>query len=115
MALHSEYSMLSPGPINDDSELKIQDSRLHGAYYDLAKIGKVDLVSDMAIISLVGKQLKGFPGISGKFFSVLGENSINIELISQGASEINISCVISSRDADRALSVVHTALFTFLE
>lgn len=32
-----------------------------------------------------------------------------------GASEINISCVIEERDADRALNVVHTNLFTFLE
>lgn len=36
-------------------------------------------------------------------------------MISQGASEINISCVIWERDADRALNVVHTNLFTFLE
>jgi aspartate kinase len=36
-------------------------------------------------------------------------------MISQGASEINISCVISERDADRAMSVLHTNLFVFLE
>jgi aspartate kinase len=36
-------------------------------------------------------------------------------MISQGASEINISCVIAERDTDRALNVVHTNLFTFLE
>jgi aspartate kinase len=38
----------------------------------------------MAIVSLVGKQLKNMIGISGKFFSVLGRNNINIEMISQG-------------------------------
>jgi aspartate kinase len=57
MALHSEYSMLS-GSSNDSAELKIQDLRLHGAVEDLAKLGNVDIVSDMAIVSLVGKQLK---------------------------------------------------------
>jgi uncharacterized membrane protein len=41
-------------------------------------------VPDMAIVSLVGKQLKNMIGISGKFFSVLGDNNINIEMISQG-------------------------------
>jgi aspartate kinase len=149
MALHSEYSMLSgsgsSANLNPDGsdELKIQDIRLHGAVEDLAKLGNVDLVADMAIVSLVGKQLKNMTGISGKFFSVLGDNNINIEMISQGlscppccspampffkkskcgkrlmrfvgASEINISCVIWERDADRALNVVHTSLFTFLE
>jgi len=48
-------------------------------------------------------------------FSTLGENNVNIEMISQGASEINISCVIEERDADRALNILHTNLFTFLE
>ena len=61
------------------------------------------------------------------------ENNINIEMISQGrfhlplwlravdslqdqgASEINISCVIEERDANRALNILHTNLFTFLD
>jgi aspartate kinase len=54
-------------------------------------------------------------GISGKFFSTLGDNGINIEMISQGASEINISCVIEERQANQALNVVHTRLFQFLD
>ncbi|KAF2095217.1 bifunctional aspartokinase/homoserine dehydrogenase [Rhizodiscina lignyota] len=112
MALHSESAMLSGG---GEEELQIQDQDLHGAITDLKKFGAIDLVGEMAIVSLVGKQLKNMVGISGKFFSVLGENDINIEMISQGASEINISCVIEERDADRALNVVHTNLFTFLD
>jgi aspartate kinase len=80
MALHSEHSMLSGG----GEEIHIQDQRLRGAVEDLSELGNVDLVADMAIVSLVGKQLKNMTGISGKFFSVLGENNINIEMISQG-------------------------------
>ena len=48
-------------------------------------------------------------------FSTLGENNINLEMISQGASEINISCVIEAFDANRAMNILHTSLFTFLE
>ncbi|KAK5257706.1 Aspartate kinase fub3 [Exophiala xenobiotica] len=69
----------------------------------------------MAIVSLVGKEMKNMVGIAGRMFSTLGENNVNIEMISQGASEINISCVIEERDADRALNILHTNLFTFLE
>ncbi|OCK85467.1 aspartate kinase [Lepidopterella palustris CBS 459.81] len=112
MALHSESAMLSGG---GEDEYKIQDKDLRGAITDLSEYGTIDIVPDMAIVSLVGRQLKNMVGISGKFFSVLGENNINIEMISQGASEINISCVIEEREADRALNVVHTNLFTFLE
>ncbi|KAJ5501706.1 Aspartate/glutamate/uridylate kinase [Penicillium expansum] len=50
-----------------------------------------------------------------RMFTTLGENSVNIEMISQGASEINISCVIEERDADRALNIIHTSMFTFLD
>ncbi|KAF1361986.1 aspartate kinase-like protein [Lizonia empirigonia] len=112
MALHSESALLSGG---GEDEYKIQDKDLQGAVNDLGDLGAIDIVPDMAIVSLVGKQLKNMIGISGKFFSVLGNNNINIEMISQGASEINISCVIEEREADRALNVVHTNLFTFLE
>ncbi|KAF2715335.1 aspartate kinase [Pleomassaria siparia CBS 279.74] len=112
MALHSEYALLSGG---GDDEYRIQDQDLNGAVTELSKLGTIDIVPDMAIVSLVGKQLKNMVGISGRFFSTLGENHINIEMISQGASEINISCVIEEREADRALNVVHTSLFTFLE
>ena len=76
MALHSEHSMVTMGA---NEELAIKDQRLQGAYDDLSELGAVDIVSDMAIVSLVGKDLKNLTGISGKFFSVLGENNINIE------------------------------------
>ena len=69
----------------------------------------------MAIISLIGQELKRSIGIAGRFLTALGDNNINIEMISQGASEINISCVISGRDERRAVNVVHTALFTFAD
>ncbi|KAK7180865.1 aspartate kinase [Paraphaeosphaeria sporulosa] len=112
MALHSESALLSGG---GEDEYKIKNKDLHGAIDELGALGAIDIVPDMAIVSLVGKQLKNMIGISGRFFSVLGNNNINIEMISQGASEINISCVIEEREADRALNVVHTNLFTFLE
>ncbi|KAK3076113.1 hypothetical protein LTS18_013882, partial [Coniosporium uncinatum] len=83
MALHSENAMLSGG---GEEELKIQDEDLRGAVEQLSKWGSIDLVGNMAIVSLVGKQLKNMVGISGRFFSVLGENNINIEMISQGMS-----------------------------
>lgn len=112
MALHSEISLLAG---QGEEEVRIESEALRGAVDDLAQWGDVDLVPHMAIISLVGRQLRSMVGISGRFFSTLGEHGINIEMISQGASEINISCVIAEREANRALNVVHTNLFTFLE
>ena len=89
MALHSEHSMVAVaanGAASDD--IDIRDERLQNAVIDLAALGNVDLAHDMAIVSLVGKDLKNMTGISGRFFSVLGENNINIEMISQGKSNL---------------------------
>ncbi len=66
----------------------------------------------MAILSLVGRQMRHEVGIAGKMFSTLAEGKINIEMISQGASEINISCVIEEQDSVKALNLIHQACLT---
>ena len=68
---------------------------------------QVSLHTDMAILSLVGHQMRNMVGIAGRMFTTLAEGNINIEMISQGASEINISCVIESREAAKALNLIH--------
>lgn len=66
----------------------------------------------MAILSLVGKQMKNMVGISGKMFSTLAQANVNIEMISQGASEINISCVIDENMALGAMNAIHHHLLS---
>ena len=90
----------------------IKLTALKGVEQDLLKIGDVQRKRDMAILSLVGKQMKNMIGVSGRMFSTLAQAGINIEMISQGASEINISCVISDADSIKALSVIHQHLLT---
>lgn len=51
--------------------------------------------------------MKNMVGIAGRMFSALADGNINLEMISQGASEINISCVIDGRDAVKALNLIH--------
>jgi aspartokinase/homoserine dehydrogenase 1 len=67
--------------------------------------------SNLSIIALVGDRMKKHTGISGKFFSTLGKNGVNVRAISQGSSERNISAVISSDDVKKALNVVHESFF----
>ncbi|CAP85393.1 Aspartokinase [Penicillium rubens] len=112
LALHSEMPLLNG---NGRDEYQVIDDDLQGALNDLKRYGTVDIIPEMAILSLVGKQMKNMIGVAGRMFTTLGENSVNIEMISQGASEINISCVIEERDADRALNIIHTSMFTFLD
>ncbi|KAH7166224.1 Aspartate/glutamate/uridylate kinase [Dactylonectria macrodidyma] len=87
----------------------------NSATAELAECGEVSILANMAILSLVGAEMKNMVGIAGRMFSTLGEHNVNLEMISQGASEINISCVINARDSTRAMNILHTHLFTFLD
>ncbi|GLB39135.1 putative aspartate kinase [Lyophyllum shimeji] len=74
---------------------------------ELKKSGTVSMHRDMAILSLVGKEMRNMVGIAGKMFTTLAQGNVNIEMISQGASEINISCVIEAKDSVKALNLIH--------
>ena len=62
-------------------------------------------------MALVGEQMKNHQGISGKMFSTLGKNNVNIRAIAQGASERNISVVINENDVKKALNTLHERFF----
>ncbi|KXS20230.1 aspartate kinase [Gonapodya prolifera JEL478] len=87
----------------------VKEANLKGALSDLKRLGTVDVIADMAILSLVGRLMRHMVGIAGRMFSVLAQHNVNIEMISQGASEINISCVIEQNRAAEALKAVHDA------
>jgi aspartokinase/homoserine dehydrogenase 1 len=65
----------------------------------------------LAIVALVGENMKNHPGISGRLFSALGHNGVNIRAIAQGASERNISTVIRADDVRKAINVLHEEFF----
>lgn len=87
-----------------------QETNLKNALKELRNMGTVDVTREMAIVSLVGKQMVNFIGIAGNMFKVLADERINIEMISQGANEINISAVINAKDTLRALQSIHATL-----
>lgn len=77
----------------------------------LKKIRPVIVEQDLAIIALVGDHMKSHQGLSGKMFSTLGRNNVNIRAIAQGASERNISAVIQKEDVKKALNALHEEFF----
>lgn len=83
------------------------DSLLH----DLAKLGDVQVEDNKAIVCLVGTNIVGRVGVAAEVFAVLAAARINMHMISQGASEINISVVIEERDAAEAVKHLHRHFF----
>ncbi|KAG7694511.1 hypothetical protein KL930_003830 [Ogataea haglerorum] len=80
------------------------------ALEELKKFGDCDVTKDLCIVSLVGIHMKQLIGIAGAMFKILADERINIEMISQGANEINISCVIDRKDVIKALNALHDRL-----
>jgi len=77
----------------------------------LHKIDPIIVETNLSIVALVGDNMKNHQGISGKMFSSLGRNNINIRAIAQGASEKNISIVIEEADVKKALNTLHEVFF----
>ena len=75
------------------------------------KIEPSTVEENLCIIALVGENMKSHQGLSGKMFSTLGKNNVNIRAIAQGASERNISAVINKRDVKKALNTLHECFF----
>ncbi|MCB0460460.1 MAG: bifunctional aspartate kinase/homoserine dehydrogenase I [Flavobacteriaceae bacterium] len=76
--------------------------------------GRIDplvVEKNLAIVAIVGDNMKSHQGISGKMFSTLGKNNVNIRAIAQGASEKNISAVIDTKDVKKALNSLHESFF----
>ncbi|KAJ2783096.1 Aspartokinase, partial [Coemansia javaensis] len=88
------------------------ERNLQPAIQELSSLGAVDILRNMAILSLVGKQMRNMVGIAGSMFQTLAKSGVNIEMISQGASEINISCVIHNSKAGVALRAIHETLLS---
>ncbi|HUV06513.1 MAG TPA: ACT domain-containing protein, partial [Spirochaetia bacterium] len=76
------------------------------------RIQEFEIMGRLVIVAVIGENMRGTPGISGRLFSALGKEGINVLAIAQGSSERNISLVISAADKGKALRSIHRA---FLE
>ncbi|MDR1180297.1 MAG: aspartate kinase [Spirochaetales bacterium] len=75
------------------------------------QIENFQLIKDLEIVAVIGENMRGTPGLSGRLFSALGEKKINVLAIAQGSSERNISFVVEGRDRREAINTVHHAFF----
>jgi aspartate kinase len=78
---------------------------------DLEQLADVTCDGQQAIICLVGEDIHGKPGIAASVFSTVADARVNIRMISQGASEINISFVVKESDVPQAVRHLHARFF----
>lgn len=107
----SEHSICI-GILNSDAENA--ENAINKAFEIEIAQNKIDpciVEKNLCIIALVGENMKNHQGLSGRMFSTLGKNNVNIRAIAQGASERNISVVINERDVKKALNTLHENFF----
>ena len=107
----SEHSICI-GILNTDAE--VAKNAINKAFEIEILQNKIDsciVEKNLCIAALVGENMKNHQGLSGKMFSTLGKNNVNIRAIAQGASERNISVVINERDVKKALNSLHERFF----
>jgi aspartate kinase len=85
-------------------------SRLDAALADLEGIGRVEVREGLAVVAVVGEGAPTRVGLPGHVFTLLGGVGIGVEMISQGASRVNLSFVVREADADRAVRLLHRGL-----
>lgn len=78
---------------------------------ELEALGEVDFQPEMAIICLVGEDIRGRVGIASEVFGILASAGINIRMIAQGSSEISVSFVVEEKDAVKSVQQLHRHLF----
>lgn len=100
----------------DTMSIVVQNSKLNGKLEDIlegirceCEPDGIEAVPDMAVIATVGRGMAYTPGMAAKLFTALGNASINIRMIDQGSSELNIIIGVAAADFEKAMRVIYAA------
>lgn len=101
----------------DTISIVVADVRIRGCIEELideihavCRPDSVEVSSNMAIIATVGRGMIRQVGVSAKLFTALAKNSVNVRMIDQGSSEINIIVGVENDDFEKAVKAIYAAL-----
>lgn len=100
-AVSAQHADLAMNALEENLKFEIEQQRIQ----------RIAMDKSCGILSVVGDEMVGMIGVSGKLCSALANANINIRAISQGSSERNISLVLKSKDVTRALRAVHAGFY----
>ena len=90
-----------------------QDEFMHkeqavvSAIHRMAKPDRIDIESDLALIAVVGRGMRATRGTAGRIFSALAHANVNVKMIDQGSSELNIIIGVRNQDFETAISAIY--------
>lgn len=89
-----------------------KEQRVISAIHRLAEPDSVEIESGLALIAVVGRGMKSASGTAGKLFSALAKEGINIKMIDQGSSELNIIIGVENSDFETAIKAIYNTFIT---
>jgi aspartokinase/homoserine dehydrogenase 1 len=98
----------------EESALELAESAIREEFekeISSGQVNKIEMDNKVAVVAIVGENMKHTTGIAGKLFSTMGKSGVNIIAIAQGASELNISWVVKNEDLRKTLNSVHESFF----
>ena len=84
-----------------------KEQKVVAAIHRLAEPESIEIESDLALIAVVGRGMKSTRGTAGRIFSALAHNNINVKMIDQGSSELNIIIGVSNADFETAIKAIY--------
>jgi aspartokinase/homoserine dehydrogenase 1 len=107
----SEHSITVAIDTIQSEKAKQSVNKVFANEIELKKVDPLRVEEGLSIVALVGENMKNHTGVSGRMFSSMGRNGINIRAIAQGSSEKNISAVIKTTDVRKTINVLHEEFF----
>ena len=95
-----------------EPEFEQKEQKVISAIHRLAHPDTIDLEADLALIAVVGRGMKSNRGTAGRIFSALAHANINVKMIDQGSSELNIIIGVSNEDFDDAIKAIYDIFVT---
>lgn len=93
-------------------EFEGKEQAVISAIHRMAKPDSIDIESDLALIAVVGRGMKSTRGTAGRIFSALAHANINVKMIDQGSSELNIIIGVSNADFENAIKAIYDIFVT---
>ena len=89
------------------AEFEGKEQQVISSIRQLANPDQIDLEADLALIAVVGRGMRSTRGTAGRIFSALAHANINVRMIDQGSSELNIIIGVSNEDFERAIEAIY--------
>ena len=88
-------------------EFMDKEQKVVSAIHRLARPDTIDIESDLALIAVVGRGMKSTRGTAGRIFSALAHANVNVKMIDQGSSELNIIIGVRNEDFEAAIRAIY--------